>query len=125
MDQNALVEDGHNLIEAMSKSGIVPRGAMWVHSTDADVWRLWIVPPKDLTDKREFYRRVSEAITQNRDLFSSLDAGDVELISDTHPAIVGISRMFKVTGPRSSAFLSNNMVNGFYIPDGIVLLMNL
>lgn len=125
MDQSTLVENGHNLIEAMSRNGIALRGAMWVHSTDTDVWRLWIVPPKELTDKREFYRRVSEVITKNRNLFSDFDAGDVDLISDTHPAIAGISRMFKVTGPKSSAFLKNNMVNGFYIPDGIILLMNL
>jgi hypothetical protein len=124
MDQSKLVENGHNLVDETSKSGIAPRGAMWVHNTDADVWRLWIVPSKSLTDKREFYRRIAELITKNPDLFKDFDAGDVEMIPDTHPAILGVSRMLRVKG-RSSAYLKNNMVNGFYIPDGIVLLMDL
>ena len=32
--------------------------------------------------------------------------------------------MFKVTG-RSSAFVTSNMFNGFYLPDGIILRMDL
>jgi hypothetical protein len=124
MDQSTLVENGHNLIDAMATAGIAPRGVMWVHNTDADVWRLWIVPSKGLNDKREFYRRVSEIVTANRNLFTEFDAGDVEMLSDTHPAIVGLSKMFRIKG-KSSAHLRSNMVNGFYIPDGIVLLMDI
>lgn len=124
MDQNALVEDGHRLIEQMTKAGIPPRAAMWVHNTDTDVWRLWLVPSKNLIDRREFYRRLAEIITQNRDTFKDIDAADVEMMPDKHPAIVGVSKMVKVKG-LSSVTLRNNMVNGFYIPDGIVLLMDL
>ncbi|MDB5476434.1 MAG: hypothetical protein JWP49_1945 [Phenylobacterium sp.] len=44
------------------------------------------------------------------------------MVDESHPAIVALGRMFHVTG-RSSIHLSNNLLNGFYLPDGIVLKM--
>ena len=124
MDQTALVESGHRLIDQLTLAGVPPRAVMWVHNTDADLWRLWIVPSKKLSDRREFYRRLAEIITKNRDTIKDIDAADAEMMLDTHPAIQGVSKMVRVKG-KSSVFLRNNMVNGFYIPDGIVLLMDL
>jgi hypothetical protein len=45
MDQNTLVSSGHALVSELDKAGFRPRLAMWVHNTDTDTWKLWIVPP--------------------------------------------------------------------------------
>ncbi len=64
MDQTSLVKSGHALIDALSEAGIAPRAAIWVYNSDADIWRLWIVPSNTITDQREFYRRIAEVIAQ-------------------------------------------------------------
>jgi hypothetical protein len=124
MDQSLLVRNGHDLIEEMAKIGARPRAALWVNSPDTDNWRLWIVPDKNLTDKREFYRKIAEIINQNPQIFSDFDAGDVEMIAETHPAMAGLKAMFKVHH-NINVQIRNNMVNGYYIPDGVLLTMNL
>jgi hypothetical protein len=45
---------------------------MWVHNTDIDTWKLWLVPPRGLTDKHEFYRRLFEIATNHRAELGSL-----------------------------------------------------
>jgi hypothetical protein len=122
MDKNILVTAGTTLINALDQEGVNPRAAVWVYNSETDSWRLWIVPSKSATDKRQFYRLVSEAITKHKDSMQGLDASDTEFVRDTHPAIQALSRMFRVEGA-SSVSISNNMLNGFYVPDGIVLRM--
>jgi hypothetical protein len=60
------VNSGHTLVRALDDAGLSPRLAMWVHSTDTDTWKLWVVPPEGVNDKQEFYRRIAEIITKHR-----------------------------------------------------------
>ena len=120
MDQAVLVSSGHMLVQAMDAVGLAPRLAMWVHFADTDTWKLWIVPPEEVKDKFEFYRRLSELISKNRSALGDLSASDVEYVSDQHPAIKGISRIFYIPGLTSAQF-SGNRFNGYYLPDGIIL----
>ncbi len=124
MDQTALVTAGHKLVDAMARHGLPPRAAMWVHNTDTDTWRLWIVPPAGMTDKRDFYRQAAVLISEETDAFSGLDVSDIEMVSSEHPALKGLSREFRVKGRRDIHISSTNL-NGFYLPDGIILEMNL
>ena len=120
MDQNILVTCGHALILALDNDGVPPRAAMWVHSTDTDTWKLWIVPHPSITDRHEFYRRVAEIITKNRDTFGDINASDTEMISETHPAMPGLRRLIKAPGI-GSITSSGNVVDGYYLPEGIIL----
>src|SRR5262249_20074026 len=95
MDQNVLVASGHALVKALDAIGIPPRAAVWVHNTDTDTWKLWIVPHKEVSDQRTFYRQVAEVVTKNRDQLSGLDASDTEMVSEAHPAIAGLSRIVR------------------------------
>ena len=124
MDQDILVKSGHLLIEKLEAKGLKIGGAMWVHNTDIDTWRLWLVPTKKMKDERDFYRRVVETIRENQGEMRGLDASDTELVSPNHPAIKALSRLFKLTG-KSSMHLSNNKLDDFYLTDGIVLQMDL
>jgi len=124
MDQNTLVSSGHALIEALENDGVPPRLAMWVNKTDTDTWKLWLVPPIDISDKRDFYRRISRAISKNRKKMGGLDASDTEVVADSHPAVRGMKRFMRMEQP-GSAFFHGNTFNGFYLPNGIVLLSNL
>jgi len=124
MDQSLLVKSGHILVKALDDAKLPPKAAVWVHNTDTDIWRLWIVPDPSISDKRAFYRRVSEIATKNRKELGDVDASDVELVDKDHPAIKGLRAFVKMPG-LGAAHLSNNRFNGFYLPDGIVLRMNI
>lgn len=123
MDQNRMVTNGHDLVDALDTKGMPIGAAMWVHNTDVDTWKLWIVPRRQ-TDKREFYRKVAETISGERSRFSELDASDTEFMLPSHPAIKALNRFSRVSG-RGSIHLRNNMLDGYYMTDGIILLMDL
>ena len=120
MDQSTLVSSGQSLIRVMDETGLSPRIAMWVHNSETDAWKLWIVPPRGLDDKLEFYRTVSELIARNRDRLPGIDASDTEPVPDSHPAMKGLGRVVRVTGVGAAHF-PGNLFDGFYLPDGIVL----
>lgn len=122
MDKSALVSDGQALVRLLDDTSIKPKGAMWVYSPDIDIWKLWIVPSPgfDTREKHSFYQIVATVIANHRDQFQALEASDVELTSTNHPAVEPLKQMFRIEG-LGSVFLGNNMVNGFYIPDGIML----
>ena len=124
MDQNTLVSAGQALVKALDATKLKPRLAMWVHATDTDTWKLWIVPPVGLTDKQEFYRRVSEVVTKNRADLGSIDASDTEMVLDSHPAVKGLRGFMHMPG-LGSAYFSGNRFNGYYLPDGIILRIDL
>jgi len=124
MDQGLLVKSGHVLVKALDDANASPRAALWVHNTDTDTWKLWIVPHTSVTDKRAFYRTISEIVSKKRVELGEVDASDVELVGVDHPAIKGLGRFLKMPGLGASYF-SNNRFNGFYLPDGIILRMDL
>jgi hypothetical protein len=97
---------------------------MWVHNTDTDTWKLWIVPSAGVKDKHEFYRRIAEIVSKNRAALGDIDASDTEMVLDTHPAMRGIGRFLGIRGLGSAYFLGN-MFNGYYLPDGIILRSDL
>jgi hypothetical protein len=122
MDTNVLVTAGTNLLRVLDQEAYAPRAAIWVHNPETNTWRLWIVPAKNTTDKRQFYRKVAEAISKHKDEIPTIDVSDTEFVIETHPAITALSKAFRVEGT-SSIFLSNTMLNGYYLPDGIILRM--
>ena len=124
MDQNTLVSSGHALITALDAAKLAPRLAMWVHGTDTDTWKLWLVPPKGVTDKQDFYRRVAQTISQHRAEVGGIDVSDAEMISDAHPAVRGLASFIRAPGLGNISF-SGNSFNGFYLPDGIILRVDL
>lgn len=123
MDQNTLVTTGHELIDLLESRGVKPLAAVWVHNSETDTWKLWLVPKKQFSDQREFYRHIAEIISENNAYFKGLDPSDTEMVSSDHPAIAALRSMFHVS-QRSSISLSSTMLNGFYLPDGIILLMD-
>lgn len=123
MDQSLLVRSGHALIDLLEANGLTPSAAMWVKGSDVNLWKFWIVLHDEAIDKRDFYKRISELISRSAGEFQDLDASYIELIPSTHPAIQALSRMFRVSG-NSDIQVQSNMLNGFYLPDGIILRMD-
>jgi hypothetical protein len=124
MDKEILVKAGHLIVSEMTSAGHTPKAAVWVHATDTDTWKFWIVSPKSLTDKREFYRILSSIVSKHRAELGGVDAADAELISDSHPAIRGMRGTFKVAGG-SAIFVKDCVLNGFFVAEAIILEMNL
>jgi len=123
VDQNLLVKSGHIFVQALDDMSLSPRAAMWVFNSDTDTWKLWIVPNKAETDKRIFYRKISSIVSRHRKELGGIDAADVELVSDNHPAIEALGQFMRMEG-LGSAHFTGNRLNGFFLPDGIVLRMN-
>lgn len=122
MDTDLLVTEGQNLIRRLDEGKIRPRGAIWVYSSDTDDWRLWIVPAKGLTDKFELYRITSETLSAHRAEIPTLDVSSIDFKTDEHPAIRGLGQFLHLEGIGAAHF-RNNMLNGFFMPDGVVLRM--
>jgi hypothetical protein len=124
MDQSTLVTSGQALVKALDQAGLSPRMAVWVHNNEIDSWKLWLVPPKGMTDKHEFYRRVSEVASKHRTEVGTLSASDTEMVLDTHPAVQGLGRFLKAPNI-GSVYFSGNRFNNYYLPDGIILRSNI
>ncbi|WP_265516276.1 hypothetical protein [Nitratireductor luteus] len=122
MDQTFLVTKGQRLIELLDLTLAKPQAAMWVHYPDSDVWKLWIVPDSAVQDKREFYRIVAEVISDQETL-AGLDVSATEFIREDHPAIRGMQRVLRMPGVGDAHFTGNTF-NGYYLPDGIVIRMD-
>jgi hypothetical protein len=120
VDQAILVNSAQNLIKKLDNDGLKSLVAMLVHNEDVGTWKLWIVPADEKIDKFEFYRKISEVISKNRDLLGDFSASDVELASKNHPAMQGIGKIINIKGLGAVHF-SGNSFNGFYMPDGIIL----
>lgn len=118
-----MVKSGHDLVEALDGEGLPIGAAVWMHNTDVDTWKLWVVP-RSKTDKREFYRKVADIISSDKSKFVDIETSDTELVDPSHPVITSLNGFAKVSGKRS-IHMSNNMLNGFYMTDGIILLMDL
>lgn len=118
------MSSGHSLVKAMDSAGLSPRIAMWVHNSDTDTWKLWLVPPAGLIDKREFYRKIAEVISGNREQLQGIEVSDTEMALDSHPAMKGLGQLFNAPGLNIINFYGNRF-NGFYLPDGIILRSNL
>ncbi|MEF2552158.1 hypothetical protein VQ042_12410 [Aurantimonas sp. A2-1-M11] len=97
---------------------------MWVHQEDTDTWRLWIVPSSVVADKREFYRIVAETISRHNDEMQGLDVGSTEYVDVSHPGMKGMANFLHLPGLGNARF-SGNRFNGFYMPDGIVIRMDI
>jgi hypothetical protein len=124
MDQSTLVDSGTALVKALDKSGLVPRAALWVHASDNDTWKLWLVPPKGIDDKLDFYRRVSVVVNEHPEELNGIDASDTHMVLDSHPAVKGLKHFMRAPGLNNIRF-SGNMYDGFYLPDGIILRIDL
>jgi hypothetical protein len=122
VDKNALVEAGSKLVKWLDESNFKPRAAMWVYNSEAETWKLWIVPASGFNDKREFYLKLSDIISAHRNEIPGFDISSVEFKTDSHPAVQGLKTMVRMED-LGSAYFSNNRFNGFLLPDGIVLRM--
>jgi hypothetical protein len=124
MDQELLVKAGHIIIQELTDIQKAPRAALWVHSTDTDTWKFWIVPARTQTDKREFYRVLSVIISKRRADLGGIDAADAEMILDNHPAIKGLGKAFRVGG-QSAITVKDCVFDGYYLPEAIILEMQI
>jgi hypothetical protein len=122
MDQSLTA--GHRLVDALEAAGLNIRAAIWVNNSETGSWKLWLVPDKSLKDRREFYRRVAEVISKDRSMYSDIDISDTEFVQDTHPAIKALKGIFRVKD-RGQIHLKQNQMNGYFMPDGIILKMDL
>ncbi len=124
MDQDILVSQAQILTRYLDQTRLKPKAVMWVYSEDTNTWRLWIVADAAVSDKREFYRIIAEVISAHSDKLHGLDISSIEGVSPDHPAMKGMRSFLKMPGLGSARFTGNRF-NGFYLPDGVVVRMDL
>jgi hypothetical protein len=112
------------LTKFLDESGTSPRAVVWAYESDRKAWRLWVVPPAGLGEKREFYLRLADVYAAHSGELAGFDLGEVQFVRDDHPAIRGLAAMFRLPGV-NDAIVSDNVLNGYYLPDAIVIRMDL
>lgn len=110
------------LVGLLDEAGLKPRAALWTYTSDTDSWRLWIVPPVQISDKREFYLRLADVFAAHGDELAGLDSGEVQFVDARHPVIQGLRRIFRAAGLAEIRF-TNNVLNGYFLPDAVILRM--
>jgi hypothetical protein len=118
MDQNLLVKSGLSLIRLLDETAVNPDIAMLVRFPETDTWKLWISPSKDITDKREFYRIVAEVIEKHPKETEGLDISSTEYVKPNSAAVNALKGLISMP-TLGTAHLSSNMVNGYYVPEGV------
>lgn len=124
MDQTALVEETQRLVSLLDEAKTPPRVAILVYDNERGSWRLWLVPCGKSVDKHEFYRQISSIIVKNKSKFSALDVGNIDLRAADYPPIKGLNSFARVEG-FGAVQMSNNMLNGFFLPDCIIIRLAL
>lgn len=117
-----MVTDGRALVDALDHGGLPVSAAVWVHDDAYDAWKLWIAPREDV-EIEDFYLKVAQTISDCRGRFADLEVSDTKLVPQDHPAIRGLKEYADVTGKKSFR-LTYNMLNGFYLADGIVVSLD-
>ncbi len=124
MDKETLVRVGHDLLERLDDDGLRPKFAMWVLNSETQVWKLWIVPEKDVTKKEEdyrhFFRKISQILSEKSINDTGIDVSAIQLVKQDNPAVKALGNAFQVS-TRSSIHIGNSTYNGYYMLDGIVL----
>jgi hypothetical protein len=127
MDTSALVREGKRLIELMDGAGLSPKAAILVPDSETGTWRIWVVPPKEeylKISQFNYHGKISSTIVDHQDQFSLLTGGDVDLRSAEHPAIRALAVVVRLDGI-GDVHLRAIAINGFFVPDCIVLRMAL
>lgn len=121
MDQDRMVTAGRELVAALGDEGLPIDAAVWVFDADREAWKLWIAPCRDV-DIGAFYLDVARAIARDRRRFLGLDVADTEPVRRDHPVIRGMREFADATG-EDTFRLTNNMLGGYYLTDGIAVAL--
>ncbi|MBZ5758385.1 MULTISPECIES: hypothetical protein [Rhizobium] len=124
MDQGTMVKSGQDLVRYLDETPVNPRFAMWVNFSEAESWKLWIVPAKSITDKRAFYHTVADTISKHRDDLGGLDVGMVEFTADTKSVVRSMAKFMKMPNI-GAANVSGNTFDGMFLPDGVLIRSNI
>ena len=73
-------------------------------------------------DKREFYRKVAEAIRENGALLDEIDPSDTDLVLATNPVIADLKRFARVEGG-GSLEIGSSRIGNIYVDHAIILRM--
>jgi hypothetical protein len=124
MAETALVESdveaSRALVDFLEHHGFPLKAALWVYQSDAERWRLVICPVERRTDFTTFYRDFARAINAAGTPPALLRLDRVDIVEDTSPLVNQLGKVVRVDGGSSVRF-TNNMINGVFLEDALIL----
>lgn len=114
------VAAAQRLTRLLDEAGYAPRAVLWAYTSDAESWRLWVVPPADLADKRDFYLVVAGIFADYSAELQGMRLGDVLHVGPDHPVIRGLDG-FGAARDIGEMRISHNMLNGYFLPAAVVV----
>jgi hypothetical protein len=113
-----MIEAGAKLIEKLDKRGVKPDAAVWLYSTDAERWRLYLSAASiSKIGPRESYRKIQQVLRESPNEFRELDLDDIS-VAGPDASKIAILRTAVRTGPGIHGIrLTNNAFNGTLIED--------
>ncbi|AVO43658.1 hypothetical protein [Phreatobacter cathodiphilus] len=107
----------------LESQGLAIRSALFVLAAEDANWRLWLEFARPFDDKREAYRRIAAIVAAHQQEIGGIDTSDIDLIASDNKALEALGRIVKL-GAGGQVQLSNNMFNGVFLPEAIILKMN-
>lgn len=112
------IEAGRLLVEALDAADFHVSAALWVFNEEGEEYRLMVASPfVEKHGKHKAYTKIALVLVKS-DLERRLPLIRVQAVRRDEPIVAAVRRVAR-TGERGLAGmrLTNNLVDGFYIPD--------
>lgn len=123
MDKAALVDvdiaGGERALQILDRAGFKVNVALWLYSSEFEVWRLYIASPVvDTEGPKEAYVRLLSAIrASDPDLTAAIT---ITLVSPRDPLMRALRRTFGTAASVHGMRLGGNVIDGMFIEQAYV-----
>jgi hypothetical protein len=114
------IEASRALVAFLETHGFPLKAALWVYQSDAERWRFMVCPGERRQDPSSFYRDFAKAINAAGSPRTLLGLDRVDIIQESSPFVDRLGKVYRVDSG-GSLRLTNNVVNGVFLEDALIL----
>jgi hypothetical protein len=116
------IDAGARFIQALDESGKTVDAALWFYYPDLSQWKLLLssqaLEEKDLTKS---YTKISEILSAQDDIGSTISVSDVKLLNNTDPMMKLLKGIVRTGGSHLSRIrMTSNVFDGIYVEDALI-----
>lgn len=116
------VERSRAFVNFLESHGLPLTAALWIFQSDADRWRLVVCPREQRENVSSFYRDFAKLINAAGSPISLLPLDMVDIVAEDSPLVRQLGSVIRVAGTETESIrLTNNVINGVFLDDAIIL----
>ena len=116
------VERSRAFVNFLESHGHPLTTALWMYQSDADRWRLVVCPREQRENVSSFYRDFAKLINAAGSPISLLPLDMVDIVTEDSTLVRQLGSVIRVDGTGTGSIrLTNNVTNGVFLEDAIIL----